>query len=276
MRVRTTSAVVITMAVLLSVPSTTISDARRVGNPSVSAQLKAIHAEINRLQAEIASLQEAQFHLALLQKEVRGLRGPAGPPGARGPQGLIGPQGPQGSEGVQGAQGEQGPQGAQGVPGPAGPIGLPGLQGPVGPPGPAGATGPAGPAGSTGSTGSTSATTLASGQTITGDVATSFTAAAAGDQGGTVVNFRLPLTVAPAAVTLGPQGACTRPGIAPAGMLCLYPSRVVNVASVMPTANDVAAPVVFSADSAGFYFGIAAAIGNRLTLWQGSYAYTAP
>src|SRR5262245_8211510 len=52
---------------------------------------------------------------------------------------IRGPKGPAGPPGAQGAQGPAGPAGAQGAQGPAGPAGAQGAQGPAGP---AGATGP--------------------------------------------------------------------------------------------------------------------------------------
>jgi hypothetical protein len=80
----------------------------------------------------------------MVEWNIQGPQGPAGPQGLVGPQGLTGPQGPQGPQGVGGPQGPQGPKGDVGPQGPAGPKGDVGPEGPQGPQGPQGATGPMG------------------------------------------------------------------------------------------------------------------------------------
>lgn len=68
----------------------------------------------------------------LLEWNIQGEPGPAGPQGSQGEMGPAGPQGLPGPQGPQGLQGATGPAGAQGEPGPAGP---PGPEGPQGSPG---------------------------------------------------------------------------------------------------------------------------------------------
>ena len=66
---------------------------------------------------------------------IRGRRGPVGPPGADAPAGEPGPQGAPGEPGADGLPGEpgpSGPQGAQGLPGATGPQGVAGPAGPAG------------------------------------------------------------------------------------------------------------------------------------------------
>jgi hypothetical protein len=91
------------------------------------------------------------------------------------------------------------------------------------------------------------------------------------------VAFPFTLAAAPLAVLQQGQGGCTAPGVAPAGILCLYPARSVNVESLLTMANDAYGmlPAPFSADRRGFYLQITA--GNAgLTLWQGTWSYTVP
>lgn len=243
----------ITMAMaavlLLGADGETQHGALGAGGQSLAAQVQTLQGQVRRLEATVARLQRA-----------RGPAGPRGVPGPRGPAGAQGPQGPQGMQGVPGPAGAQGPQGAQGVPGPEGPAG------PVGPSGPPGPSGPAGPAG---------ASSVAAGQTIAGDVSYDFTAVSAGATGGASVGFRLPLAHPPVTVSLQGSGGCGAPGMAPAGVLCLYPAFEVNVGSVMTTAHTAygVAPVSMSADANGFYFQITA-LHPGDTMWIGTYAYT--
>jgi len=122
-----------------------------------------------------------------------------------------------------------------------------------------------------------SGTTIGSGQTLSGDVAYSFTATVNGGTGGTLIPFRLPLGTIPSAALVQGQGGCTAPGTAPINTLCLYPSHQVNVQSVLTTANDSfnVTPTPNTADRNGFYFQITAS-SLGISLWQGTYTYTAP
>jgi hypothetical protein len=115
------------------------------------------------------------------------------------------------------------------------------------------------------------------GQTISGDAALSFRAGAADTWGGVAVAFPFTLPAAPLAVLLSGQSGCTAPGVAPAGIVCLYAARSSNVTSIITTADDAYAttPAPFSADRHGFYLQITA--GNAgITLWQGTWSYTLP
>lgn len=223
------------------------------GGPSLGAQVKTLQNQVRQLQSAVARLQHAHAPA--------GPRGPAGPGGPQGAAGSPGPQGPQGAQGPQGVPGPVGPQGLTGSSGPMGPAGPPG---PVGPPGP---MGPAAPV----------ANAVASPQTVQGDLSYDFTAANAGDAGGTAIAYRLPLAHAPTAVYLQGSGGCSTPGSAPAGVLCLYPAFQANVARLQTTAHDAygITPVPMSADADGFFFQLTA-IQRGNTLWLGTYAYTAP
>lgn len=223
--------------------------------PPLTTQVATLRAQVRALQARVHALEQR-----------RAVPGPRGPAGKAGPPGLEGPQGP---SGMTGATGMPGPQGPQGLPGPPGPQGPPGLQGI---PGIAGPTGPAGTAGAGTSGGSS---TLASGHTLSGDVALSFTALQARQAQGALVAFSTPLPGTPSAVQFGGSGGCTAPGTAPPGILCLYPVYQNGVLSALTLANDRSSPVPNSADRLGFLLQVTA-LDPGIVTWQGSYAYTAP
>ena len=108
----------------------------------------------------------------VVEVQIGGSVGPAGPTGPTGSVGPTGSIGPTGSTGATGGVGPTGPTGAQGNTGAAGPTGPTGSVGNTGPTGPTGSTGaastvpgPTGPAGNTGPTGPTGAASNVAGPT---------------------------------------------------------------------------------------------------------------
>ena len=291
MRATLSAALTATIVLALALP---ISGVRgTLGAASTPTSTPPIPTQVAVLQKQVVALQTVVAQL----RKAHGPAGPRGSRGSQGSQGLAGTQGAQGPPGLRGATGLQGTvglSGAQGLSGPQGLPGLPGLpglqgaQGPQGQQGPQGVPGPPGPTAVPSTPAPTNTpyvlnlptstgATLGSGQTISGDVAYSFTATTLGSAGGTLIPFRLPLGTTPSSALVQGQGGCTAPGVAPINTLCLYPSRQVNVQSVLTTANDSynATPTPNTADRNGFYFQITA--GNYgLSLWQGTYTYTAP
>ena len=224
------------------------------GTPPIDMQVRTLTTRVNALEQVVAKLQHQKLQA-----------GPRGERGAQGGQGPIGPAGVAGPQGQPGPQGVQGPQGVAGPPGPAGPAGQTG---------PAGA---AGPPAAVASPGATAGATLQSGQTESGDIAVGFSPTTALAVSGMAVGFALPLGQPPSTVTLSGSSGCSAPGVAPRGVLCLYPARVVNVQQALTAANDTygSLPTAMSADARGFYFQITAdAVAP--SIWQGTYSVTAP
>ena len=115
------------------------------------------------------------------------------------------------------------------------------------------------------------------GQTITGSLAFSYTAAAVYASSGMSFQYRVQLPAAPTGAYLEGTGGCSAVGTAPSGTLCFYPSRQLNLLAVTITANELGsgAPEPNTADRDGFFFQLTAS-NPGLTLWQGSYAYSVP
>lgn len=285
MRATLSAALTATIVLALALPTSGVRGT--LGAASAPTNTPPIPTQVAVLQKQVVALQTvvAQLRKAHGPAGPRGLRGAQGSQGLAGTQGVQGPPGPQGATGLQGTVGMSG---AQGLPGPQGLPGLQGLPGAQGQQGPPGVPGPPGPTAIPTNPAPTNTpyvlnlptstgATLGSGQTISGDVAYSFTATTLGSAGGTVIPFRLPLGTTPSSALVQGQGGCTTPGVAPINTLCLYPSRQVNVQSVLTTANDSfnATPTPNTADRNGFYFQITAS-NYGLSLWQGTYTYTAP
>ncbi len=246
--------------------------------PPLAAQLKTLQAQVRALQTQVRILQQRRPLEG--PRGPIGLAGPRGSQGARGADGLVGPPGPQGvpgADGLTGADGAPGDPGAIGPQGPEGPQGPQGSRGDKGDKGDKGDQGPAGDAGEQGKAGNTGAagSVLASGHTLVGDLAESFTALQAAQVQGEAVTFSVPLPEEPAAVQTAGSDGCASAGSAAPGLLCLYPSSVTNVRNMLTAANDVAAPSPNTADRLGFLFQISAILPGQV-VWQGSYAYTAP
>jgi hypothetical protein len=243
--------------------------------PPLSAQIKTLQAQVRTLQTQVRTLQVR--HLPAGPRGPVGRTGPRGPQGFPGAAGLLGPQGPQGMPGADGLTGATGATGDSGEPGAEGPAGPQGPQGPKGDKGDRGDQGPPGAAGEQGRAGNAgpAGSILTSGHTLVGDLAESFTALQAAQAQGEVVTFSSPLPEAPSAVQMGGSAGCGSVGAAAPGVLCLYPSSVTNVRSVLTAANDVAAPAPNTADQLGFLFQISSIVPGQV-VWQGSFAYTAP
>jgi hypothetical protein len=234
------------------------------GAPPFAAQVKTLQMQVRALQSQVKTLQHT-----------RSRPGPRGPRGAQGPQGPAGADGLTGATGAPGDPGEQGDPGPPGPRGPQGPAGEPGPTGPQGPRGDQGAAGAAGDPGTAGSTAPAAPSVLASGHTVAGDLAVSFTALQADEAQGDAITYGIPLPGDPYAVQVGQSAACLAPGQAAPGTLCLYPSTMTNVRSALTAANDVSRPSPGTADRLGFLFQISSNLPGQV-VWQGSYAYTAP
>ncbi len=216
-----------------------------VGYSQAAAPHSSLASQVAALSARIAKLESSLNHIKVIQ----------------GPKGPMGHQGPAGSQGLQGPIGLTGPAGLQG------PTGIPGATGLTGATGPAGPVGPAGPAGAA------APTALASGQTEIGDIAVTFTAAAASNIQGYGVSFRIPLATAASSYQVGPTADCPGVGLATPGILCLYNKSMYNAA--FPSASAISAGLGNATDTDGFKFTVYS-VAAGYTNWIGSYVYKAP